>query len=308
MDTIIVPANLPIDVPVVLGYGLNIFLYGILIVQAFIYYTRFTKDSKWLRFYTLLIFVLETISVAVVMYEMIEGSKIHCLSCLPLAWQKSWALGWSFRVMSALTGLISLLVHGFYCWRIYILSGYWYIPVFVLLSSLLQCIFLCVGIMSWTVVKNPTLVGNVWGIASLVCDFVITIETTRLLFRRKNEVSVADTNSLITRLIRFTCENLAVATGAMLLRFLLAQYDTTTDVIVSVSEHEIVLSQWQFSPSIAQLSVCYGLSMLYANCLLATLNARLVISGGTRLEAVSTILFDRSELRTKEESVESQSV
>ncbi|KAF8549053.1 hypothetical protein OG21DRAFT_640951 [Imleria badia] len=64
----------------------------------------------------------------------------------------------------------------------------------------------------------------------------------------------------------------------MLLRFLLTRYDTTTDVIVSVSEHEIVLSQWSYDPSITQLSVCYLLSRLYANCLLATLNARLVIS------------------------------
>ncbi|KAF8549052.1 hypothetical protein OG21DRAFT_641128 [Imleria badia] len=57
MDTIVDSANFPDDVPVAVGYTLSIFLYGILIVQSFIYYTRFTKDSKWIRFYVLFIFV-----------------------------------------------------------------------------------------------------------------------------------------------------------------------------------------------------------------------------------------------------------
>ncbi|KAF9230832.1 hypothetical protein BU15DRAFT_83132 [Melanogaster broomeanus] len=47
------------------------------------------------------------------------------------------------------------------------------------------------------------------------------------------------------------------------------------------------------SYSTLQFSVFYSISRLYANCLLATLNARLVISkDSTNVQQVSTVLFD----------------
>ncbi|KAF9230833.1 hypothetical protein BU15DRAFT_83133 [Melanogaster broomeanus] len=47
------------------------------------------------------------------------------------------------------------------------------------------------------------------------------------------------------------------------------------------------------SDSAPQLSVFYSISRLYANCLLATLNARLVISkDSTHVQQASTVLFD----------------
>ncbi|KAF8549059.1 hypothetical protein OG21DRAFT_641658 [Imleria badia] len=45
-------SNLPTDVPAVIGEALSILLYGILVVQAFIYYTRFSNDSKWMRHFS----------------------------------------------------------------------------------------------------------------------------------------------------------------------------------------------------------------------------------------------------------------
>ncbi|KAF8551804.1 hypothetical protein OG21DRAFT_1486675 [Imleria badia] len=306
MVTIDTP-NLPTDVPAVLGYALNIFLYGILVVQSFIYFTRFTKDSKWLRLFrystqVLLIFALETLAFAVVLYEMVQGANVHCLTCLSLAYVSSWDISWSFRTLSVLTGLIEMFAHGYYSWRIYVLSGYWYIPVFVMLSSFVQGIVLGIGMVFPNLIPNPTVLSDIWGIPTIICDSVITIETTRLLLRRKKQMAIAETNSLIRKLIQLTIETGAVTPAAMSLRFLLYNYDKSTDVVVSMSKQEIIMTQWPYGISLAQLIISYVMTRLYANCLLASLNARLVISvDNTRLEAVSTVLFDRSELRTKEE-------
>ncbi|KAF9243152.1 hypothetical protein BU15DRAFT_72346 [Melanogaster broomeanus] len=147
----------------------------------------------------------------------------------------------------------------------------WYVPIFVIMTSLVQCIFLCLGAVDGR--PNYTRLGlsDIWMIANFVCDLIITIVTTRLLFLRGATSSFKDTRGLVTKLIRLTLETGAVTTVAMLLQFLLS---------------------W-FGHDVDQLSVFYSISRLYANCLLATLNARLVISkDSTRLQQASTVLFD----------------
>jgi len=128
-------------------------------------------------------------------------------------------------------------------------------------------------------------------IANFVCDLIITIETTRLLFQRGAGSSFKNIRGLVTKLIRLTIETGAVTAAAMLLQFLLSQLDRTQG-LPSYSEDGGLLI---INPggSTVQLSIFYSISSLYANCLLATLNARLVISkDSARVHQVSTILFD----------------
>ncbi|KAF8839114.1 hypothetical protein BDN67DRAFT_801646 [Paxillus ammoniavirescens] len=268
--------DLPSDVPVALGYALSILLYGILIVQIFIYHTRFSKDYKGIRIYVWMLFGLETLSVALALFEMLEGAMVHCLSCIPL-----YISSLPFRAISILTGLISLMAHGFYCWRIRVMGRSWYIPIFVMMTSSVQCILLGLGAMSGSLFSSAAgvmWISDIWMIANFVCDLTITIETTRLLFRRGATSSFKDTRGLVTKLIKLTIETGAVTTAAMLLQFLLA-----------LSYQKL----WIPSTSDLQLSVFYSISRLYANCLLATLNARLVVSkDSTCVHQVSTILFD----------------
>ncbi|KIK92132.1 hypothetical protein PAXRUDRAFT_591712 [Paxillus rubicundulus Ve08.2h10] len=257
-------SGLPSDVPVAFGYALSILLYGILIVQTFIYYTRFSKDSRRIRIYVWMLFGLETVSLAFVLFEMLQGASIRCLVCIPLSILSSW----SFEVISVLTGLISLMVHGFYCWRIRVMSRSWYIPIFVMVTSLVQCIFLGLDTMTVGLLGGPS--SWIWMIADFLCDLIITIEIIRLLFRRSAASPFKHTRDLVTQLIKLTIETGAVTTVAMLLLFSLS---------------------WGGGAS--QFSIFYSISRLYANCLLATLNARLVISkDSTRVHQVSTILFD----------------
>ncbi|KIJ15519.1 hypothetical protein PAXINDRAFT_168996 [Paxillus involutus ATCC 200175] len=284
--------NLPSDVSTALGYTLSILLYGILIVQAFIYHARFSKDSKWIRIYVWILFGLETLSFAFVLYEMMQGAGIHCLSCIPLSLSTLTLPTWSFEVISILTGLTSLMAHGFYCWRIRVMGRSWYIPIFVMATSLAQCILLSLGTMSDGLLLGSSGISDTWMIANFVCDLIITIETTRLLFRRGATSSFKDTRGLVTKLMRLTIETGAVTTVAMLLQFILSLLDRATAVNDS---SEYYNGLWFVNPGskVLQLSIFYSIPRLYANCLLATLNARLVISkDSTRVHQVSTILFD----------------
>ncbi|KAF9243170.1 hypothetical protein BU15DRAFT_43310, partial [Melanogaster broomeanus] len=247
-----------------LGYALSILLYGILIVQTFVYHTRFSKDPKWIRIFVWILFGLETLSFAFALYEMLQGASLHCLSCIPLSWISD---TWSFEAISTLTGLISFMAHVFYCWRIRVMGRSWYIPIFVIMISLLQCILL--GLRSMVVFLS---INVTWMIANFVCDLIITIETTRLLFLRGAASSFKDTHGLVTKLIRLTFETAAATTAAMLLQFLL----------------------FWFGQGVIDISIDgFTKGVGYANCLLATLNARLIISNdSTRVQQASTVLFD----------------
>ncbi|KIJ15532.1 hypothetical protein PAXINDRAFT_169006 [Paxillus involutus ATCC 200175] len=230
-----------------------------------------------------MLFGLETVSVALALYEMLQGAGIHCLSCIPLSVDY-----WSFEAISILTGLISLMAHGFYCWRIRVMGRSWYIPIFVMMTSLVQCIFLGLGTMTDGLLLGLSATSDIWMIASFVCDLIITIETTRLLFRRGATSSFKDTRSLVTKLIKLTIETGAVTTAAMLLLFLLSWYDQAQ--VGSVFKYD---GLWIPNTNGLQLSIFYSISRLYANCLLATLNARLVMfKDSTRVHQVSTVLFD----------------
>ncbi|KIJ18745.1 hypothetical protein PAXINDRAFT_97488 [Paxillus involutus ATCC 200175] len=195
----------------------------------------------------------------------------------------------SSQTISILTGLISLMAHGFYCWRIRVMGRSWYIPIFVMMTSLVQCIFLGLGTMSSGLLGGPVWFTDIWMFANFVCDLIITIETTRLLFRRGATSSFKGTRGLVRKLIKLTIETGAVTTAAMLLQFLLSWSDQLRG-FYTVSEYD---GLWVPNTRGLQLSVFYSISRLYANCLLATLNARLVISkDSTHVHQVSTVLFD----------------
>jgi len=121
--------------------------------------------------------------------------------------------------------------------------------------------------------------------ANFLCDLILTIQTSRLLFRRGATSSLKATRGLVRKLIKLTVETGAVTTAAILLQFLLSLHRNNP---ISVGTTVVNLP-----PSVVQLSVFYSISRLYANCLLATLNARLIISrDSTRVHQVSTTLFD----------------
>ncbi|KAH7927446.1 hypothetical protein BV22DRAFT_1060927 [Leucogyrophana mollusca] len=293
----------PSDAPIALGYALSLVFFGILFVQAFIYHTRFPEDQPWIKAYVWSVVFLEWLSCAFGLYGLWMGSEMHCLSCIPFALPNLNVVGgtdgnptvaivkaaqWSWIATAVLTGLISFMVHGFFCWRIRVIGKHIYVPIFVMAVRMkCYCIVDCslsmihlwqISLAQFALIViagngplvNESMYRYLWLGGSFICDIVITFETTRLLFRRKSEPGFRETRSLVLKLVKLTIETGMVTTIAILLEFLLAWFLGPTD----------------------HLAVYFSISRLYANCLLATLNARLVISkDSTHVQQVSTALF-----------------
>ncbi|KAH7929919.1 hypothetical protein BV22DRAFT_1001709 [Leucogyrophana mollusca] len=265
-----------------LGYVISFALFGVLVVQIFIYHARFTRDPPQLRVFVWTIALLEILSCIFAIYGLWQGSNMHCLSCVPTGLQSvveyhRYGLSdhllfntgilpmWSFVALAALTGLTSSLVHGFFCWRLWIIGKSAIVPIAVMtVSSRFSC-FLG-GI-------KDNYVDYIWLGGSLVCDIVITIQTTRLLFQQNSRTNFQNTKSLITKLIKLTIETGMVTAVATLLELLMAV----------------------FLNPIAHLAVnmyINNASQSYANCLMATLNARLTLpDDSVQSIQVSTALF-----------------
>ncbi|KIJ15518.1 hypothetical protein PAXINDRAFT_114676, partial [Paxillus involutus ATCC 200175] len=155
------------------------------------------------------------------------------------------------------------MAHGFYCWRIRVMGRSWYVPIFVMMVCPVSTPFAHLQFQTWvlTSYKPPTILNTkyqIWMIANFVCDLIITIETTRLLFQRGAGSSFKNIRGLVTKLIRLTIETGAVTAAAMLLQFLLSQLDRTQG-LPSYSEDGGLLI---INPggSTVQLSIFYSIS------------------------------------------------
>ncbi|KAH7907538.1 hypothetical protein BJ138DRAFT_1159878 [Hygrophoropsis aurantiaca] len=257
------------DTSFALGFVLCFALFGILVIQAFIYYTRFTKDTIWLRLFVSLVLLVECLNSALILYELFIGSQMRCLSCVasgkirylrpnsPLIVPAN-VPTWSFQAICILTGLVSTLVQAFFSWRIWIIGKSMLLPAVIMVISLTQCgLLMAGGVLS---ASDPNFgITNaegavIWLVLSAVCDIIIASRTAQLLFRNKAATNSRRTRTVVNKLLKLTIETGLVTVFATVLEFLLARF-----------------------AGIAHHAIFYGLSKFYSNCLLATLNARLVI-------------------------------
>lgn len=137
------------------------------------------------------------------------------------------------------------------------------VPVFVMLLSLVQFAMVTYGGVVYGLVPDIELDNPmpfyvpVWLVGSLVCDSVITVYMTLSLVQCNERSSFKHTKSLMAKLIKLTIE-----TGLV----------TTTAAII-----ELVLAI-AFRVTMYHIALFYIISKLYANCMLATLNSRILLN------------------------------
>jgi hypothetical protein len=232
-------------------------LYGILLVQMYIYHVAFgRKENKIIKGLVYFIFLLETIFTLF--------TTIAAWNSYGPGWgaiESLLVIDWSWEPLPALNGFIAMMVQSFYVWRIWSLTRNIYICVFIEAIAIVQCAFVTYfGIrVSLEGLKIQALLAltdyiTVWLVASAVCDVLITITIVYVLQKANHRTKFKQTTSALTRLIRFTVE-----TG------------TTTSVMAIV---ELVLylttgkvGNWHFIGFLV-------LGRLYSNTLVATLNSR----------------------------------
>ncbi|KAJ7910894.1 hypothetical protein B0H13DRAFT_2328801 [Mycena leptocephala] len=229
--------------PMLIGVLLSTLVYGMLR-----YYQTYKKDTLWIRYFMLYLFIAETANLLVeigIIYEplIVRYGTPQALVKSPLVLP-----GDAISIV-----LVSTPIQLFTAWRISVITGS--IAVAMIISILSVASFgggLLVTV--FVTIRNEfrefqSFSGAVilWLISSAVCDVLIAIILTYSLATRKTGFTAVD--GQINRIIRLTVQTGAITAVAAL-----------ADVI-------LFLAFLQFIPD-------FPLSKLYTICLLSTLNAR----------------------------------
>jgi len=254
--------NIPLlEGPLVLGYLWSYMLYGVLIVQMYIYYMHFTKDHKGIKIFEWTLFLLET---------------VFTIFTTIAAWNqfgKNWGdvqslllIDWSWEPLPALNGFLATMVQSFYVWRIYNLTKNIFIALFIESVSLMQCILaffygIRVSVEGRGIDKLFALTNviSAWLVGAAVCDVLITVTIVTVLARANQRTRFKQTTNAITRLIRYTVETGLITSVMAVIELILW--------LTTGKEYNIHFIGFLV------------LGKLYSNALVATLNSRASIFG-----------------------------
>jgi len=267
--------------PLFVGILLNWGLYGILVVQVYIYWTAFPSDQWHTKLLVYTLFVLDTLQSILLARDgfsiFAEGfGNLERLNEIGLVW---------FTV-PILAALVSLIVECFFAYRIWVLSGRspW-IPSAVVVTSWTQAIGAILAGVKAFEVKEYTLLQTharieitVWHVGSATCDVLIAISMCYYLWKR--DTGFKRTHTAIIRLIQLTIE--------------------TGTATASVAIIDLVLFS-AGSGKAYYIAPAFVISKLYANTVIVIFNNRAQIMSRTNQSTVTNVTVDNVN-RLKEPS------
>ncbi|KAJ3874897.1 hypothetical protein F5051DRAFT_415566 [Lentinula edodes] len=250
--------------PYILGGLLSYGLFGILIVQIFFYHYELSKqDSIWLNIFVYILALFDlgvTIMWTVFMWQLFADNwgQLSVLSARG-------GISNTAAAIPLLSGIVASMAHCFYAWRVYKLTDSLLLPVPIVLISMTTCAMAGyagihgaqIGASHFSEMDAEV---STWLGGSTVCDFLITSVLVFKLFSHGRRSMSPVTRSMLFRLITLTVETGLVTALTALSELLLFIIFRTNNL--------------HFIPLLM-------LSKMYSNCLLATLNARVVIHPGT---------------------------
>ncbi|KAJ7187266.1 hypothetical protein C8R46DRAFT_1342413 [Mycena filopes] len=281
MAPVVIPGlNIPLLTgPLVLGYMFSYGLYGILVVQVFIYSEAFPKDRPGIKAVAYSIFVFES---------------IFTLFTTIAAWNQygtGWGdvdslliIDWSWGPLPALNGLLAAEAQAFYIWRIWGLTRSIWLPILlgcIMLTQVTVAFYygIVVSVQGRGIDKLFALSPEItlWLTASAVCDVLISISLVYIFSRQKQRSNFQRTQGMINKLIRFSVE-----TGSI----------TSIGAIIEVILWLATGHKWNI-----HFIFFLVIGKLYSNMLMATLNARAPLFRGdahtsTAPQSISTFWVD----------------
>ncbi|KAF5380000.1 hypothetical protein D9615_006250 [Tricholomella constricta] len=272
-----IPANIAsIAGPPLIGIMLNWFLYGILVMQTYVYYQCFSEDRFKIKVLVYGIFCLDTVQ-----------------SVLGTADAFHWfAKGFGNMVMLSdpyisafdapiLDGIIAFIVQTFFCWRIYVLQKSWFfsgLVFFVAVTGFAGA--LATGVSAFQL-GNLQLLNTLkwqlclWLAGNALADTLIAGIMTFMLLRSRTREH-QQTDSILVRLVRLTVEtNSVTASVAIAVLVCLLAIPVSTQLLSIYSNN--LPPTAQENPSIS-MAPAYALGKLYSNTLLAVFNNRVYMS------------------------------
>ncbi|KAF7376927.1 hypothetical protein MSAN_00110500 [Mycena sanguinolenta] len=190
----------PLFGPMLIGILLNTMLYGVMAVQAFMYYSRYKTDRAWFRYLVLYLVIVETVNWVcdvgliyeplIIRFEKFNyrpaGGTHSFPSSLASGYGHLTTLPYIYSPMdrwrytdAALTVLISTPVQIFIAWRILVVTRSYILPGLIFCLAMVS---LAGGVATTTVVSiNPGFASfsrfrtevSIWLIASTLCDVLL---------------------------------------------------------------------------------------------------------------------------------------
>ncbi|PBK92498.1 hypothetical protein ARMGADRAFT_162318 [Armillaria gallica] len=239
------------------GYG----LYGVLLVQLYIYHITFRNDKNGFKIFVWSLFLLEsvfTIFTTIAAWHTFGTGwgDPDALTTIDVAWEP----------LPALNGFIAAMVQSFYVYRIWTLTKNVWLALIIEAVALMQCTLafyygIAVSVRGRRIDELFALTPSIsaWLSGSAACDVLITASLVTILYRSKPRAVFSDTTNHVTRLIRYTVE-----TGLL-------------TSVVAVCELILWLTNRQYNFHFIGFLT---LGKLYSNTLLATLNSRALMFSG----------------------------
>ncbi|KAF7327224.1 hypothetical protein MKEN_00299500 [Mycena kentingensis (nom. inval.)] len=247
--------------PMYIGTLLSWMLLGMLIVQAFIYFTTFPKDSRWSKFGVTAVLALELLETCSNLRDMAR--------VFGPGWGDRAGLdevGWIWFSVVCLGPFIASIGQIFFAYRLYRIGGSVYVPMVVSGLSVFQLgagLWTGVGIVNagrFSLLQAHNVVPtSLWLASTSLCDLLIVFGMAYYLVRGRGDRAVLTRSSRITRVLYITVE-----TGLLCAVFALV------DLFLFASP--------SFRGQAYHLGVCIELSKVYSNSILLIFNSRATIA------------------------------
>ncbi|KAI0319696.1 hypothetical protein OF83DRAFT_1169981 [Amylostereum chailletii] len=263
----------PVLVPVLVGSLVTWFLFGINVVQVYIYALSFPRDHKLVRITVYGIFIMECFQIAV--------ATAAPWSLLCDGWGQESALTrvrWQDPFIPLVDGLVGTWVQLFYAWRIHILgrSKLWttisvgLLPVTA--TSLVIVIYSAGRIFRLHTTEEVLALGDyqtAWLVTSMVCDVIIAGSMVYVLFISRRRIADArntTTHKRITFLIRLSIE---------------------TGCVTALAATFFLVSFLALKNTTLYIGVGLVISKVYSNSLMVSLNSRIYARNGNNATSKS---------------------
>ncbi|KAF8177996.1 hypothetical protein BJ912DRAFT_1130885 [Pholiota molesta] len=153
--------------PMFIGFTFNVFLFGIMVTQVYLYFTTYKNDKRWMKIFVIVLVIADTANTIFDAAYLYQSLIVH--------------------FDPAITGIIAALVQLFFAWRVRILTHSWPLAGVVLLGSLSglgMLVLLNAGAVAtsfevgdtprFTDFRNFKGVVIVWLVSESVTDIIIT--------------------------------------------------------------------------------------------------------------------------------------
>ncbi|KAL0952695.1 hypothetical protein HGRIS_006933 [Hohenbuehelia grisea] len=280
-----VPPNFNIasvTAPLLFGGLFNFMLYGVLVVQVYIYQISFPKDKLFMKALVYGVLVFETIQSALCTADLYYWFSVGFGDMRHLA--NPYVSPFDTPMMSS---LISLTVQAWFCYRIWVLNRkYLWLILVIIPISVVQAVFAIMGAVNGHRIGDFILGAqsrvynvHVWLIGNAVADILIAGAMSHLLLSAR-QTDNHYTNSVLTRIVRLTVETNALTAGFALFSLIIFKAAAGTN--------------WFTAPTIV-------MEKLYSNTLLLTFNNRLLLrnaSSSQQSSSTNTTIFALNEQRS----------